>query len=171
MRLTERSRRSWFHRQGAGTLKGTISNEDGVGGRVRVTREEGRVLRVGWTEMSYADMEVGWLWWLSKQVTEVLYSMRSVSRARCMHWRERIRLLLQDLGALTTASTREFWICFWRVIWDLWRMHSKENYSRVSSERWRRQWNKSCCGIEDGYNKAVELNRKISRAVLCSVIM
>jgi len=28
----------------------------------------------------------------------------------------------QDLGALTTACAREFWICWRRVIWDLWRL-------------------------------------------------
>jgi len=44
---------SWFQRHGEAYLKKrwVIRNEDDVGGRARVTRDEERVLRGGWTKM------------------------------------------------------------------------------------------------------------------------
>jgi len=44
---------SWFQRHGEAYLKKrwVIRNEDDVGGRARVTRDEQRVLRGGWTKM------------------------------------------------------------------------------------------------------------------------
>jgi len=44
---------SWFHRQGETYRKerSVIRNEDYIGGRARVTRDEEQVLRRGWTEM------------------------------------------------------------------------------------------------------------------------
>ena len=48
-----RELRSWFQRQGEAYRKqrSVVRNEDDVGGRARVTRDEERVLRGGWTEM------------------------------------------------------------------------------------------------------------------------
>jgi len=95
-------------------------NEDDVGGQVRVMTDEEWVLRQGWTEMSLRRYE-GWVvvrtLWVSERS---LYLMCLVMLSQ---WREhKIGLMWHDLGALTTARAREFWICWRWVICDLGRL-------------------------------------------------
>ena len=93
-----------------------------------ITDEE-RVLREGWTEMR-SDMQFQCMRGLRKR-HELVFN------AFCYfdQWRKRdIGVMWDDLGALTTARAREFWICWRRVIWDL------GGCSRVWSEQWKWKW-------------------------------
>ena len=64
---------SWFQEQGEGYQKerSVIHNEDEVGGRPKVTRDEQRVLRGDWAVMSWCRYEDWWLWKLYMWVSGV----------------------------------------------------------------------------------------------------
>jgi len=129
MRLTKRTIGSWLQRQGEEHTwmsdRELICNEDDIGGRASVTRDEERVLRGGWTEMRL--MQIRRLGGCEDFVSEweefVFYFIYSTHSVILSQWIERrIGVMWQDLGALTTARASEFWICWRRVIWDLGRL-------------------------------------------------
>ena len=77
-----------------------------------------------------ADMKVRWLSELCICERQELW---------CFQWTERIGVVWQDLGALTTVRATEFWVCCRQFIWEL--GLSKKNYNNLMwIERWQCQW-------------------------------
>jgi len=109
---------SWFQRWGGAYRKErpVIRREDDTDERASVTKDEERVLREGWMVMMLCRYE-GLVVVRTLKVSErSLYSMCSVIFNQCRD--RRMEVMRLDLGALTTARAREFWICWSRVIWD-----------------------------------------------------
>ena len=79
-RGSRRSVGSSFYRQGAAYWKErlVIFKEDRVGGRARVTVDEERVLRQGWTEIKLWRY---WGWFVVRTLS--LYMMRSFTLSQC----------------------------------------------------------------------------------------
>jgi len=121
----------WFHAETRGSKaywkeQSVIRREDDVDGRVSVTKGD---LRGGWTVMRLCRYEG----------ERSLYLMCSVIFSQNRD--RRMKVMWLDLGALTTARAREFWICWSRVIWELGR-----NWRRLRSgqKRWgvHRKWSR-----------------------------
>jgi len=110
--VDEETQISWFQTPETRQVTSVILSEDDVDGWTVLTNDEERVLWGGWTEMRLWKYG-GWVVVRTSSVNARGYSMRSVILSQ---WRERrMRVMWQDLGALTTARAREFWIC-WRQV-------------------------------------------------------
>jgi len=115
--------------------------------------------------MAKSDLEDKSIRWMCRKGSVVvrtlkvskksLYSMLSVIFSQ---WRDRrMGVVWLDLGTLTIAWAREFWICWSRVIWDS-AGYDKESYSSQAwSEQWKWRWWKLFWnrGME-GYGEADE---------------
>jgi len=97
-----------------------IRKDDIEGERERVTTDEEWVLPcLDEAEQWWGGgTTVGWFWTLCIWVIEFCIQCVELSWVS----KESAGWEWQDLGALTTARAREFWICWRRVIWDLGRL-------------------------------------------------